>query len=173
MQSRLGKGRTSFVKWGDPDGIHLTLKFLGYVNADSIDEIALAMDEAVKGVPPFQLKTRELGVFPSSNRVQVVWLGLEGELDKLRILQKRLEENLEQLGYPREARAFTPHLTLARVREGTLPEERQKLGQRVASTRLDTVYNITVDFISLMKSQLTSTGAIYSRIASVALKKSV
>lgn len=171
LQSRLGKGRESFVKWVDPYSIHLTLKFLGYVSVSSIEEITLAMEESVQGISPFRLETRGLGVFPNPNRVQVVWVGLDGDLNTLKLLQKRVEENVEQLGFPRETRAFTPHLTLARVREGAFPEQRQKLGQRVTAAQFETVYNIAVESINLMKSQLTPAGAIYSRLASVELKK--
>jgi 2'-5' RNA ligase len=95
---------------------------------------------------------------------------LSGELDKLAQLAKRIEANVSPLGFPTESRAFTPHLTLARVGDRVLPNERQKLGQLIASTKFEAKSAIEVKAINLMKSQLTPQGAIYSRLHSVELK---
>jgi 2'-5' RNA ligase len=157
------------VKWVDPYSIHLTLKFLGNVNADMTGEITGAMAEAAQGIPPLQLEIKDLGVFPNLRRVQVVWVGVSGDLDKLLQLQKRLETNLARLGFAPEARAFTPHLTLGRVRERASAEERQKLGELIAGTKFEAGYTLPVESINLMRSQLTREGAIYSRISSVEL----
>jgi 2'-5' RNA ligase len=97
-------------------------------------------------------------------------VGISGEIDKLTQLQKRVESNLAGLGFAPELRAFTPHLTLARVREQASPDERQELGQLIAETKFEAVYTFPVDAISLMQSQLTRAGAIYSQISSVKLK---
>ena len=171
LEAQLKVGKTSGVKWVDPYGIHLTLKFLGNVAIDRTGEITTAMEVAARGMSPFDLKVKDLGVFPSLRRVQVVWVGISGEIDKLSQLQEHLESNLARLGFAPESRAFTPHLTLARLRNQTSPEERQRLGQLVANTRFEEAYTFKVDTISLMKSQLTSEGAIYSRISAVELKK--
>ena len=82
------------MKWVDPYSIHLTLKFLGNVAVDRIDPITAAMEEAAQGVSPFPLEVEGLGVFPNLRRVQVVWVGVSGEVDKLAQLQQRLESNL-------------------------------------------------------------------------------
>jgi len=171
LEAQLKVGKASGVKWVDPYGIHLTLKFLGNVAIDRTGEITTAMEIAARGMSPFDLKVKDLGVFPSLRRVQVVWVGISGEIDKLSQLQEHLESNLARLGFAPESRAFTPHLTLARLRNQTSPEERQRLGQLVANTRFEEAYTFKVDTISLMKSQLTSEGAIYSRISAVELKK--
>jgi 2'-5' RNA ligase len=104
-------------------------------------------------------------------RVQVAWVGVSGEVNKLVRLQQRIEANLARLGFARESRPFVPHLTLARVRNQASSEERQKFGEVIANASLETNYIIKVNMISLMKSQLTRDGAIYSRINSVGLKK--
>ena len=111
-----------------------------------------------------------MGVFPNLRRVQVVWVGMDGEIDKLRQLQKRIEFNLAPLGFAAETRPFTPHLTLARLRDRALPGERERLGQLIAGTKFETVHTIKVDSINLMRSQLTREGAIYSRLSSVELR---
>jgi len=170
LQARLKSGKQPWVKWVDPYGIHLTLKFLGDIDVDKIGTITKATEAAVQGIPPFHLEVKSLGAFPNLRRVQVVWVGVGGEVDKLSQLQQRIESNLTPLGFTAEARPFTPHLTLARLRNQASLDERQRLGQLLANTSFETAYSIEVEAISLMRSQLTKEGAIYSRISSVKLK---
>jgi len=171
LEARLKSDKQPWVKWANPDSIHLTLKFLGNVAADRTGEITRAIENAVQGISPFHLEVKELGVFPNLRRVQVAWVGISGEVDKLSQLQKRIETNLTPLGFAPETRAFTPHLTLARLRDQASLDERQRFGQLIANTKFDAAYTIEVDAISLMRSQLTREGAIYSRISLVELKK--
>ncbi|MDD5082713.1 MAG: RNA 2',3'-cyclic phosphodiesterase [Dehalococcoidales bacterium] len=172
LESALKAGDSPGVKWVDPYSIHLTLKFLGNVVAGRIDEITRAMTEAAKGIPPFTLTVTGLGVFPNRSRIQVAWVGVTGDLDNLLRLQQNLESSLARLNFPPESRPFTPHLTLARVRNEVTFEERQRLGQIITSTKFDAAHVIKVEAINLMRSQLTRQGAIYSRIASVVLNES-
>jgi len=169
LEARLKLVEQPFVKWVDPYSIHLTLKFLGNVTANRIGEITKAMEEATQGVSPFNLQVKDLGVFPNPRRVQVAWVGLSGDIDKLARLQQRIEASLVPLGFTPESRKFVPHLTLARVRNQALLNERQRLGELIAGTSFEAVHIIEVDSISLMKSQLTRQGAIYSRISSARL----
>lgn len=171
LQAGLKLGKQSWVKWVDPYSIHLTLKFLGNIAVGRIGEITRAMEAAAQGIPPFHLEVKELGAFPNLKRVQVVWVGITGEVDRLGQLQQRLESNLAPLGFAPESRPFTPHLTLARLRDRASPDERQRFGQLIASTRFEAVYSVEVDAINLMRSQLTREGAIYSRLSLVRLNK--
>ena len=171
LQARLKSGMQPPVKWVDPYGIHLTLKFLGNIAVDKIAAITKALEEAAQETSPFQLKVKDLGVFPNLRRVQVVWVGITGEVDKLSQLQQRIQFNLVPLGFAPESRPFVAHLTLARLRDRASPNERQKFGQLIAVTELDAVHTIKVDSINLMRSQLTREGAIYNKIGSVKLKK--
>ena len=171
LQAQLKTGKQPPVKWADPYGIHLTLKFLGNIAAGKISEITRAMEVAAQEISPFHLEVKDLGVFPNLRRVQVIWVGISGDIDQLGQLQQRIESNLAPLGFAPESRKFVPHLTLARVREQASPEERQSFGQLIAGTRFEAAYGFSVDSINLMRSQLTREGAIYSRISSVRLKK--
>ena len=117
LEARLKLDKQPWVKWVNPASIHLTLKFLGNIAVDRTGEITRAMEEAVQGISPFHLEVKELGVFPNLRRVQVAWVGISGEVDKLSQLQKRIETTLTPLGFAPESRAFTPHLTLARLRD--------------------------------------------------------
>ena len=170
LEARLKSDKQPWVKWVNPHSIHLTLKFLGNIAVDRTGEITMAMENAVQGISPFHLEVKELGVFPNLRRVQVAWVGISGEVDKLSQLQKRIETNLTPLGFTPETRAFTPHLTLARLRDQAPLDERQRFGQLIANAKFDTACTIEVDAISLMRSQLTREGAIYSQISSVKLK---
>jgi 2'-5' RNA ligase len=168
LQAQLKAASQAPVKWVEPENIHLTLKFLGNVASGRIEEIAQAMTEAVRGTSPFSLEVRELGVFPNPRRVQIVWVGLGGEVEKLTILKQRIESGLSILGFAPENRRFTPHLTLARLRDRATPQEREKMGQTIAETEF-AGGSFTVKSVKLMKSQLTPEGPIYSQLSSAAL----
>ena len=112
------EGLPSGVRWVRPEGVHLTLKFLGNVSNDAIPTIESGMRRAAEGICPFTVRVQGAGCFPSSRRPRVLWLGLQGELESLLTAQSRLEDSLEVLGVDRESRRFRPHLTLGRVSGG-------------------------------------------------------
>jgi 2'-5' RNA ligase len=169
LEAELKKGEPPGVKWVSPEGIHLTLKFLGNISPGSIEAITGAIEESARGIAPFRLRASGLGVFPSPKRARVAWVGIEGELDRLSQLQKRLETNLARIGFTPESRAFTPHLTLARLKDYVSPDDRQRFGSRVAGHEFS-AGDIEVKAISLMKSQLSRSGAVYSRLSSTGLE---
>jgi len=170
LQAQLKSGGQFPAKWVDPYSTHLTLKFLGNVAEDRLGEITKAMEEASRGLFPFNLEVKGLGVFPNPRRVQVAWVGVSGEVEKLANLQRRLETKLVPLGFAPENRRFTPHLTLARLHDRASADERQRFGQLIADSEFETGYSWPVTTVNLMRSQLTREGAVYSRISSVELK---
>ena len=169
LQARLKVDNQPRIKWVNPNGMHLTLKFLGNIDPTMIDPITEAMTGAAQKIPPFTLDIQQLGVFPGLKRVQVIWVGLGGEVDKMKQLHQLLGANLARLGFTPEQRPFKPHLTLARVGNEALPDERQRLGELIADTRFETNQLIRVDSINLIRSQLTRGGASYSRLSSAEL----
>ena len=170
LEAQLKNTSPPIVKWVDPNSIHITLKFLGEISEDSVDELTLAIEESAQGIQPFQLEVREVGAFPNLERVQVLWVGVKGELEQITQLQKNIESNTEQLGFSRESRAFSPHLTLGRVRNEARPNERQRLGKLLTDTSFAALHNVNVAAVNLMKSQLTPTGPVYTCIGSVKFK---
>jgi 2'-5' RNA ligase len=120
-------------------------------------------------MPSFQIQLSGLGVFPNPARTQVVWAGITGDMDRLSQLQKNIEVEMEKHGFPREKRAFSPHLTLARVRNQATSDEKKRLGDLVAGTPV-TGSTMPVDSVNLMKSQLTKQGALYTRLGSIRLE---
>jgi RNA 2',3'-cyclic 3'-phosphodiesterase len=169
LRKELQRDEHRFVKWVDPEAIHLTLKFLGNVPAGRVTEIARAIEVAAKAVTPFELEVSGLGVFPNSKQVRVLWVGIGGDVDRLKELQRGIDTELAALSFAREDRPFVPHLTLARVRQGASPSERRSLGELLTTAVFDDRYEAKVETVSLMRSELTPAGAIYSRLAEVGL----
>ena len=171
LQTELQTNKQPQVKWVGPHGIHLTLKFLGNIATAKISDVTGAIEQASRGFSPLSLEVKGLGVFPNFQRVRVVWVGVGGDVDRLKQLQQRIDSNLVPLGFARESRPFTPHLTLARVREKATPTEQQHLGQLIAGARFETAHRFTAESINLMQSHLTTEGAIYRQITTISLKK--
>jgi len=156
-------------RWVRPEGIHLTLKFLGDVPADQIDTIAQAIRDATAGVAPFRVSYGGLGCFPNTRFPRVIWIGVEDPEGTLLRLQKAVETHLSALGYPPERRAFHPHLTLARTRRVSKGEQ-VALGKLVERTQVDRLGDMLVREISLMRSELRSSGAVYTQLAAAPLR---
>jgi RNA 2',3'-cyclic 3'-phosphodiesterase len=104
------------VSWIKPASIHLTLKFLGNVHEEKIEEIQSAIQEVAESTSPFRLQPHGCGAFPTIKQMRVVWVGLQGDSEPLKMLQKRVEEALIPLGFEAEGRPFKPHLTIGRVK---------------------------------------------------------
>jgi RNA 2',3'-cyclic 3'-phosphodiesterase len=164
-------GGSNTARWVEPNGIHLTLKFLGNTDKGKIADITREMEQAVKGIPEFKLEVTELGTFPNPRRVQVVWVGVTGDTEKLNEIVKRLEEGLAKQGFKAEVRPFTPHLTLARVRETAVPEAVKALGEAVGNMKPEIASGVPVTEVCLMQSQLTPRGSIYTRLSRAKLDK--
>jgi 2'-5' RNA ligase len=170
LEEKLKGGRHPFVKWVDPEGIHLTLKFLGGVDSNLIPDIIETMTRVAQPAAPFSLQLGGLGVFPGWQRPQVLWVGMGGEVDKLVALQRNIEVALSPLGFTPESRPFRGHLTLGRLRERASPRDKQSFGSWVQPVRFESKLSFEVKALSLMKSQLTPSGAIYTQLASLELK---
>lgn len=171
VQSTLRRSpAASWVRWVEPEGIHLTLKFLGNIDADQVDAVAAAVEASSAGLASFSLAMGELGMFPRPTAPRVVWMGVSGHLDRLGQLQMTIERGLGSLGFTSESRLFTPHLTLGRVREGAPSDVLRTLGQLVTRIRPPGSVTIPVSQVTLFRSRLTPGGAIYTPLAKVALR---
>ena len=171
LQERLkGEMPQGSVRWVRPEGIHLTLKFLGDVPASQIGKITEALEKSCQGFAPFSLSCAGLGCFPNLRRPHVVWVGIQEETGNLAQLQKAIEENVAPLGYPTEKRKFSPHLTLGRVQRRVSPGDRRRLGELVGASQIGTLGQMEVHSINLIRSDLRPSGAVYTRLAEVELK---
>jgi 2'-5' RNA ligase len=149
------------VRWVKPGSIHLTLKFLGNILPEQVDEIAAAVAQLVKDEPPITLCAAGLGSFPSPRKPRVIWVGLRGEVDRLANIQAGLEKALEPLGFAREARGFRPHLTIGRVKDR---RRLQSLIEAMSTLELPEFNSFDGNEIILYKSDLRPTGAIYTKL---------
>jgi 2'-5' RNA ligase len=154
-QSRAG------VRWVKPAGIHLTLKFLGNIPPEQVDDIAATVGQLVKDEPPITLCAGGLGGFPSSRKPRVIWVGLQGEVERLANIQADLEKALEPLGFAREGRGFRPHLTIGRVKDR---HRLQSLIEAMSILELPKFNSFDANEIILYKSDLRPTGAIYTKL---------
>lgn len=151
------------VRWVNPAGIHLTLKFLGEIPASRIDNVRSAMDQSAAGKTPFSLTVEGLGCFPNAVRPRVVWAGIREE-PLLADLQRRLENDLSAVGFKKEQRAFSPHLTLGRVKDGVSESSLRRIGSAVQSGTMETPAVMPVDGMCLFRSVLRPAGAEYSAL---------
>ena len=147
------------------DQIHLTLKFLGDTEEGLVPEITTALREATEGIPPFEIRVRGTGAFPSLGRMNVIWVGIEGAEPLARIAE-RLEASLEALGFPRERRPWKPHATLARVKGY---RDLEPVRRTLEAHRDEAFGTTAVDAIHLKKSVLRPEGAEYSIVETVPL----
>jgi RNA 2',3'-cyclic 3'-phosphodiesterase len=157
------------VRWAASDGIHLTLKFLGDVPSAQIPAIKAWLERACQPYRPFDLTCSDLGCFPNTQRPRVVWVGVREPGGILSALQQAVEREIAPLGYPTEDRGFTPHLTLGRAQRAASTADLRRLGDLIASRSIGEIARMEVRSISLMRSELRSTGAVYTCLADVAL----
>ena len=170
LRGGLERKEHAFVKWVEPGGIHLTLKFLGNISPELVTEITGAIKESSEGISPFRLELSGLGAFPNLRQPRVVWAGIYGDVDKLLRLQHNVDSALSSLGFAKEARPFTPHLTLARIKQGAPFTQLKNFGELVMSSNFEMGYSFKVKTVDLMRSQLTPKGAIYTRISVMELR---
>ena len=148
-----------------PDSIHLTLKFLGDISTAQVDAVERAVEVAISGIPELSLTLGRAGVFPSSGSPRVLWVGLEGDLDGLADLQRSIEQATEAVGFARERRRFSPHLTIGRVRNGTRPEQTRRAIEGLFAAKVPAAVRLDVRSVDLVRSVLLPGGALYERLA--------
>ena len=156
----------SDVKWVRPESIHMTLKFIGNVAPETIDDIGKAVQEAVTGIAPFSVSIGGVGTFPNDRRPRVLWIGITNGCEILSRLAIQIEDVLSGLGFEKEKRAYSPHLTLGRVRSlnhiQSTVERMYALDFRGGDFEVNTV--------AVMKSDLYQTGAVYTALKTVKLR---
>ncbi|MFO8101082.1 MAG: RNA 2',3'-cyclic phosphodiesterase [Dehalococcoidia bacterium] len=167
----LRPGREKAVKWVAPEGIHLTLKFLGNIPEEQVVDITNALDKLAREIPSFELNLEGAGAFPNSISPRVIWVGIGGDIPELTNLQRQIERELAPLGFSPDKKAFSAHLTLGRVREKATRQERLELGGAVGELQINGTLPFRVTSISLIKSTLTSSGAIYNQLAKTTLDR--
>lgn len=163
LQHQLQRAGLEGLRWARPEGIHITLKFLGETPAAQRPAIENALAAAADGVRAHHLTLGKLGRFGSRNATRVLWVDVAGDTEALQDLQKRVDERIAPLGFPPETRPFAAHLTLARVPEGLGPQIAVPLATAIETTTVEPL-PIPVRELSLMRSELRREGAVYTRL---------
>ncbi len=147
------------------DLLHVTLKFLGDTEEGLVDQIISCIEDASKGVAPFDIRLAGMGAFPSMSNIRVVWVGIKDGA-QLGEIAKKLDLSTAHLGFEPEKRGFVPHLTLARARSGRNMANIQEILRRNAATDYGSYH---IDRILLKKSVLSPRGPTYSTVREVML----
>ncbi len=148
--------------WSRPENVHLTLKFLGDVQEEVLDDLYTTLEEVCGRHAGFDAELAGFGAFPSARRAQILWAGISAGSGGLRSLATDLDATLAPLGFEREKRPYTPHLTLGRARSKPAsfePSPEEYIGE------------FRVRYVELTESKLTPEGAIYRTVRAFALKK--
>lgn len=154
------------IRWVAPTNFHLTLKFLGNIDESQIDPIGQALTDALRPFQRFTINAKGLGVFPSMKRLRVLWVGLVGS--RLTELTAAVESALVPLGFAREEKTFTPHLTIGRWRQAERAD--RALEHELKNWTQCDFGATSVNEIIVFQSDLKPAGAIYNRLKVVTLK---
>ncbi|HEY6170386.1 MAG TPA: RNA 2',3'-cyclic phosphodiesterase [Verrucomicrobiae bacterium] len=155
------------VKWSRADQIHITLRFLGSVPDTAPDEIAARLRTATAGVGSLSLRAEQFGAFPDLDRARVLWVGVTGDIEAARELQRRITEATAAFG-DKEEREFSPHLTLGRVKN-LPPLEVRRMKEVLLQFRVDDLGGWMANRVQLMRSELSPGGSRYTELAAIPL----
>ena len=150
------------IKWVKPELIHLTLKFLGDVEDDRTEELCLEIEQVCSAQKSFKLEFSTVGSF--GRPPKVLWLGMEKQPAQLDKLVQDIEQNFEELGFEKEQRPFSAHLTLARIKDD---RPNRQLAEFIDNFGKVNAGSITVDSVCFYKSQLTSAGPVYTLLRKI------
>ncbi len=157
------------ARWVRKKNIHITLKFLGNINEAHVEKLGKEILKSAKEYTLLNISVKGVGVFPNIKRPRVIWVGITGRIDLLIELQKALDKSLETIGFPREKRPFKGHLTIGRIK-GKVDPKRLIVAMKECGDFESEAF--TPDKITLFKSELNPSGAIYTKLKTVSLMDS-
>lgn len=147
------------ARWTNPEGIHLTLKFLGETSDAQVKQMVESLTP-LGSFAPFSVEVKGFGFFPSPRGPRVFWAGVEAPA-ALAELAARVEGAMEKTGFPREERAYSPHLTLARFK---VPRAQPELEAALARCEVTSLGAFEVSEFYLFESKLSPRGAQYRKV---------
>ena len=157
------------IRWVRPEGIHLTLKFMGDIDVTVINKLLSLLPEVANGFTPFELTMAQLGCFPNNRRPRVLWAGVKGNLSALRDLHIAIDSLAGNIGLPREDREFSPHLTLGRVNRNLSESHIHHIGNLIKTTNLPDSPSWINQTIDLMRTELDPAGSRHYLVESFPL----
>jgi len=160
VQKALGRAADG-VRWVRPEQLHMTVKFLGETPDGEVPRVAEAVARSAARSRVFEMQLTECGCFPPRGLVRIVWVGTHEESGALQECVEAVEEEMDGIGFPKESRAFSAHLTIGRAKEG-----RSTDGVRLAVERgMVKPVRQSVGELTLMSSVLSPKGPSYSVVA--------
>jgi len=156
------------VRWIPARNIHLTLKFLGEVSTANLDILYSIIQNESERLSGFEMSIGNLGAFPSTHRPRVIWVGIESQ-PELFTLQRGVEIETSRLGYARDKRPFSPHLTIGRVSRNARTSHFQQLDHILSNCKVGFIGATRVQSVHLYQSDLRREGPIYTRLYSANL----
>ncbi len=158
------------MRWTPPHNVHLTLKFLGDVSPANIDILKQMLTMESAQYSAFDMRVEGIGSFPTPKRPRLLWVGLNAPA-ALPSIVHGIETASARLGFPAEERGFSPHLTIARVRQNKSTADLQKISAALDETKVGILGVAHIDAIDLYKSDLQPGGSVYTRLFSAPLGK--
>ena len=159
------KGDTG-VNWARPESIHLTLKFLGEIDPERVGGIAAELEGAGMSRPGFTVSAGGVGGFPNLKTPRVIWVGIE-QSPELKGLHSDIDERLGNIGFEREERGFTPHLTLCRIKSMA---DSRALGRLASDIKAEKMLDFKADSFILFESRLGPKGAAHTAVRTFPLR---
>lgn len=167
LRERIGG---DIVRWAPVESLHITLKFLGDIPEAHLNFIKQSLIQTADSSASFEFSINRFGSFPDLNRPRVLWAGIDAPAG-MASLQQMIEEAMARLGYEKEKRGFSPHLTLGRVRPNASPAEIKIVRSAIENVRVGKISKAGVDSVHLYKSDLQPGGSVYTKIHSAALRR--
>lgn len=157
------------IRWVPSENIHLTLKFLGDVSETNLHMLTDILKVEASHHPPFEISVGDSGAYPNNNRPRVLWVGVQAppELD---LLQSGVASEMEKLGYARERRSYSPHLTIGRVGRNVPRKDTLKISEVIESNKIGFLGATRIHEVCLYKSDLKPSGAVYTRLFTAPLQ---
>ncbi len=156
------------IRWVPVENIHLTLKFLGKVSMANFEMLTSIIQTVTSGHQPFEISIGGLGAYPKLHHPRVIWVGVEAPQD-LAMAQRSLETETARLGYAREDRPFSPHLTLGRVARNASTRDIRATAEELTSFKVGFLGVVRVQAVRLYQSDLKPDGAVYKCLFSAPL----
>ena len=163
--SVLNKMTNSLIRWVPPENMHLTLKFLGDVSPSNVDMLTQILRTEADSSHCFDIRVGGIGSFPSLRRPRVIYIGIQAPA-VLETLQHGVESASRRLGYESDERAFSPHLTIGRVKQDASASDQQKIRLALENIHIDSLGTARVDSVHLFKSDLKPSGSVYTKLFS-------
>src|SRR4030042_6931168 len=156
------------IRWVAASNIHLTLKFLGDVSVSNLNMLTDLIQAEISSHHQFDISVGGSGAFPNNRQPRIIWIGVEAP-QELTAIQNGIEDTTGRLGYTREERPFSPHLTLGRVSRNATSQDVKAISKVLDKARVGFLGVTCVEKVQLYRSALQPTGAVYTQIFSSSL----